>query len=70
LEAKKFSMFPGCSMEKYEAIVVDGYPYAEMLDGSNAPEDAIRLRCCHRLAGEAELQADADGAGSSRGGYA
>jgi hypothetical protein len=47
LEAKKFSMFPECSVEKYEAIMVGGYSHAEMLAGPNAPEDAIRLRRCH-----------------------
>jgi hypothetical protein len=67
LEAKKFSMFLGCSVKKYETTMVDGDPHAEMLENSNAPEDVIKLRHCHWLAGEAELQTDAAGAGSSRG---
>jgi hypothetical protein len=57
-------------MEKFDTGVGNGSSYAEMLEGSNAYEDAQWLRLCTKPDGKDMLQTAAAGAGLSRDGAA
>jgi hypothetical protein len=58
-----FQNIPWKSMKQLSSVVI---PMLRCWRDHNAPEDFSRLRRCHRLAREAELQTDAARAGSSR----
>jgi hypothetical protein len=66
LEVEKFSLFSGRSVEKYEAVVVNGDSHVKVLASADTPEDSSWPRRCHRAAGENELMTNAVGGCSSR----